>query len=373
MLRRQSWLGEPEEAEDPDFSLSGRRFRPVLPGLEGIARPKIGPSKSKVEGIEKKYFFIQEYTLAFKLIFFLQAAVVASLLVELLDGSVHGLNRTVPFALACAEWPLMLFWLVPDLVRRLTVRAAVTRTRKNYWFRDQQRSLVKKVMISGIEGLLRDCSRLIHLQGMEARAVMASETWTLTAKALTGQSREYLEKTQQLMAVKNVRWGTNLFNDLPPNLKTEVNSIFTSWDAQNAGAVAPVELARNIRLMGFTATANRVAQNLIRLVDDDGSGMLTFRKCAALFMLATTGRPTQERRRDLQSFFSRVRKRSPRNATVFELARALPLNSITAEDLATLMYRHFGRVKPSVTRAEFVEWIEAIESSQLLAEAAKVA
>lgn len=83
-------------------------------------------------------------------------------------------------------------------------------------------------------------------------------------------------------------------------------------------------------------------------------------------MLATAARPMDERRRDLEAFFSRINKGSPRFATVFEIAKALPFQ-IRDEDLATLMYVYFGRVKPSVSRSEFVEWIEAIEMSEILA------
>mmetsp|Transcript_63215 Transcript_63215/g.113447 ORF Transcript_63215/g.113447 Transcript_63215/m.113447 type:complete len:170 (-) Transcript_63215:103-612(-) len=167
------------------------------------------------------------------------------------------------------------------------------------------------------------------------------------------------------MAVENVRRGTALFEELPPNLKSEVASIFTSWDASNSGTVASLELAKNMEQLGFSATSDRLAKNLIRLVDDDASGFLTWRKCRALFMLATAGRPMGERRRDLNNFFSRVKKKNPRQATVFEIAEALPLHSITPEDLSSLMYRHFGQVKPSVSRMEFAEWIEAIELSSV--------
>ena len=101
--------------------------------------------------------------------------------------------------------------------------------------------------------------------------------------------------------------------------------------------MAPIELAKNMELMGFTATAERVAENLIRLVDDDQSGLLTWRKCRSLFMFATALRSPKERRRDLEAFFSRIQKKTPRQATVFEITKALPLQS-TAEDLATLMW-----------------------------------
>lgn len=367
MLRRASFLSSTDE-DVGQISVSGRRFRPQLPGVEGSELPKISQPPSVQEG-QGKYLLIPEYTSAFKLLCFLQAAIVASLMVNLLNGSIHGWDRIVPFTLSCAEWPLMLFVLVPDLVRRLTLRAAVTRTQTNNWFLDKQRGLVKTVMVSGIEGLLRDCTRLIHLQGMEARAVMNGEPWAenvASARAMTGQSRESLKRRAIANAKNKVQQGTQIFDQLPPNLKTEVFSIFSSWDARNSGAVAPVELAKNMELMGFTATAGRVAENLIRLVDDDGTGLLTWRKCRSLFMLATAARPKDERRRDLETFFSRIKKDSPRLATVFEIAKALPLQNITAEDLATLMYSYFGRVKPSVSRSEFVEWIEAVELSEIL-------
>lgn len=366
MIRRASFLDISQEVAG-EISRSGRRFRPQLPGVEGSDLPRTQePSEKSAPGT---FLLVPEYTGVFKLLCFLQAAVVASLLVNLLNGSVYGWDRVVPYLLAWAEWPLMLFVLVPDLVRRLTVRAAVTRTRTNNWFHDKQRGLVKRVMISGIEGLLRDCTRLIHLQGMEARAVMNGETWAqnkASAQAMTGQFAESLKKNAVATAKKNVKRGAEFFDQLQPALKTEVFSVFSSWDARNAGAVAPFELVKNMELMGFMATADRVADNLIRLVDDDGSGLLTWRKCRSLFMLATAARPMDERRRDLEAFFSRINKGSPRFATVFEIAKALPFQ-IRDEDLATLMYVYFGRVKPSVSRSEFVEWIEAIEMSEILA------
>ena len=368
MLRRSSWLGRsPEEAVAKILSLSGRRFRPMMPGVDGTAWPRIGATAREEQNLSSSFFLVQDYTVAFKLLCFLQAAVVASLIVELLNGSIHGPDRTIPFALACIEWPLMLFWLVPSLVRRLTLRAALTRTKSNNWFKDNQRGLVRHVMVAGIEGLLRDCTRLIHLQGMESRGFVTGESWAQPQsvyRALTGHTRTYLTSHLQNEAIKNVERGLRLFNELPPNLKSEVSSIFTSWDASNSGVVAPLELAKNMEMLGFSATSDRLARNLIRLVDNDGSGSLTWRKCRALFMLATAGRPMEERRRDLETFFTRVKKQSPREATVFELADALPLRSITPEDLSSLMYRHFGRVKPSVSRAEFVEWIEAVEQSR---------
>ena len=365
MMRRISFLGD-EVAGHGQISRSGRRFRPKLPGVEGSAVPKLQEPDAKGKG---KYLLVQEYTDVFKLLCFLQAAVVASLMVNLLNGSIQGWEEIVPFTLACAEWPLMLFVLVPDLVRRLTLRAAVTRTQTNSWFHDKQRGLVKKVMVSGIEGLLRDCTRFIHLQGMEARAVMNQEIWAqsrASVQAITGKAPGSLNRSAIAHAKDNVRLGGELFDQLPPNLKIEVFSIFCSWDAQNSGAVAAVELAKNMELMGFMATADRVADNLVRLVDDDGSGLLTWRKCRSLFMLATAARPMDERRRDLESFFSRINKASPRRATVFEIAETLPFH-IKDEDLATLTYGYFGRVKPSVSRSEFVEWIEAIELSETLA------
>ncbi|CAE7519515.1 unnamed protein product [Symbiodinium microadriaticum] len=372
MVRRSSWLGRtPEEAVSKILSQSGRRFRPMMPGIDGTPWPRIRPTPREEHSLTSSFYMVQDYTVAFKLLCFLQAAVVASLIVELLNGSIHGPDRTIPFALACIEWPLMLFWLVPSLVRRLTLRAALTRTKSNAWFKKNQRGLVRQVMVAGIEGLLRDCTRLIHLQGMESRAFVTGETWAqaeAVTKAMTGQSRAYLDSHLRQIAINNVNRGQALFDELPPNLKSEVSSIFTSWDAANSGFVAPQELANNMELLGFNATSERLAKNLIRMVDNDGSGLLSWRKCRALFMLATRGRPTTERRRDLTTFFSRVKKQSPREMTVFELADALPLHSITAEDLSSLMYRHFGKVKPSLTRPEFVEWIEAVEQSMVIDE-----
>lgn len=335
MMRRASFLGSIEE-EIGSISLTGRRYRARLPGVDTSTMPHVKEPPAK----RSNYLQVPQYTAIFKLICFLQAAIISSLMVNLLNGSIHGADRVIPFLLACVEWPLMLFVLVPELVRRLTLRAAVADTQNLDWLHDKQRAIVKKVTVSGIEGLLRDCTRLIHLQGFEAKAFTSGATWTqstATAHAMTGQSDEVLERRATDEAKFHVQRGTELFDQLPPNLKTEVFSIFASWDARNSGAVGPEELGANIQLMGFTATYARVAENLIRLVDDDSSGLLTWRKCRALFMLATLARPREETRRDLETFFLRIYKASPDAATVFEIAEALPLQNITAEDLATLM------------------------------------
>lgn len=388
MLRRSSWmenvsgesdlerLGSCRPSVDKDASenyrsVKGRRYRPGLPGCEGLSTPRIGDSAGsaevQVDGKgPSKYLLVKQYVNLFRLLTFLQATLVTSLIVTYLSTGVQSWSQLSLYALSWAEWPIMLFWIVPSLVRRLTVRAAVTRTQQNNWYRDQQCKLVRKVVVAGLEGLLRDCTRLLHLQGLEARAVLSGAAWAQPAsvrRALSGKGSAGVSESQRKAATEAVQRGTKRFELLPTALRLEVISIFASWDVRNDGEVASSQLAQILKSLGFSATANRAAENLIRLVDDDGTGVLTLRKCKALFMLAVAERPMSERRRDLETFFSRLQKQSPREATVFEVAEALPVSTITAEDLSTLIFRHFGAAKPVLTRAEFVEWVEATEFS----------
>jgi len=374
MLRRQSWLSG--GAGQPDQSLAGRRFRPGLPGCDPQSPaleaapccPRRRQTGEQIPEPDKAVggLLVQEYVTLFKLMAFLQATVVTSLVVALFSGGIEGWQQGVPYVLAWLEWPLMLFVAIPTLVRRLTVRAAVTRTETNNWYRENQRDLVRKVMLAGTEGLLRDCTRILHLQGMEARAVLAGDSWAQpegVRRALSARSAKADSTGVSQRASKAVSKGMSRFEDLPPALRLEIYNIFAAWDADNSGAVSPTELATPLESMGFTATSERAAKNLIRLVDDDGSGLLTWRKCRALIMLSTACRPMEERRRDLETFFTRIQKANPRQATVFELVRALPVPRISADDVGNLLYRHFGRAKPSFTRHEFVEWVEAVEFS----------
>jgi len=362
MLRRSSWLSLKEE--DDDLSSAGRRYRPSLGDCDMAEKPQI--SEHQLQTVEggAVYLLVQQYVVAFRLLAFLQAIAVTSLIVFFLSGDIKTLAQAVPYALSWIEWPLMLYWAVPALVRRLTVRAAVTRTKTNNWYRDNQQGLVKQVMVRGTEGLLRECTRMIHLQGLEGRAALNKEDWTQAEsvrRALSGRSVKEDRLAMQRRAAAAVEKGRAHFEELPLIYRNEIRCIFAAWDAENTGAVAPAELAQTLATMGFAATASRAAENLIRLVDDDSTGLLTWRKCQALIMLAVAERPMLERQKDLQTFFSRIKKASPRQVTVFELVEALPLAAISPNDVAALAARHFGKVKPCLTRNEFVEWVEAIE------------
>lgn len=283
------------------------------------------------------------YRQLFRIIGFWQAIGVTSLIVAYLSQPLVGPLETALYALAWLEWPVMLFVIVPVLIRRLTLRNSVE-------FK-KDAALVRKVSLQTKEGLLRDYMRLVQVVGLERRARKRQEPWAAPSEAHWGpsQAKEVFEE------------GLITFRGLPESEKLEIWKIFETWDSNNDATVDAGEMAQNLSAMGFRASPRRLSENLLRLVDHDGSQQLSWRKFKALTMLATINRPPNETQEDLETFFELIDDDGDAEITIFELAKWSERINISMDenDFGNLLYIHFGTVKPTISKVEFGEWIQA--------------
>jgi len=288
------------------------------------------------------------YKRLFRLIGFVQAISVTSLIVAYLSQPLEGPVETALYAFAWLEWPVMLFLIVPVLVRRLTLRNSVEF--------EKDMALIRKVSLQTKEGFLRDYMRLVQVVGLERRAAHRREPWAAPTEAHWS-----LSQAQEVFEL-----GLERFRGLPQNEKLEIWKIFETWDTNNDASVDVQEVAQNLSTMGFTSSTQQSAENLLRLVDHDGSKELSWRKFKAMTMLATANRPTHETQEDLETFFELIDEDGDAEITIFELAewsRRIRIG-MDENDFGNLLYKHFSKVKPTISKAEFGEWIQASLSAQ---------
>eukprot|EP00931_Biecheleriopsis_adriatica_P043854 TRINITY_DN25059_c0_g1_i1.p1 TRINITY_DN25059_c0_g1~~TRINITY_DN25059_c0_g1_i1.p1 ORF type:complete len:277 (-),score=47.49 TRINITY_DN25059_c0_g1_i1:67-897(-) len=250
------------------------------------------------------------------------------------------------YCLAWAEWPLMLFWAIPRLIRRLTMRNSIE-GKKDI-------DLVRKVVLQMKQGVVRDCMRLVTMIASERRAVQEQAQWSIPSSWSKLQARDAFDR------------GIARFRELSQSDKLEVWKIFESWDLNNDGYVDIQEFARKLSSVGFSHSVETSARNLLRLVDYDSSQILDWTKFKSMVALTAENLPEEERAMARKQFFQIIDADGDQTITVAELACWSQLNGIgmVEEDFANLVYKHFGCVKSSLSEDEFADWLRAAEASR---------
>jgi len=335
MLRRASQFGaDVDRSVDGALipSISGKRSRP---GLGGVEKTKKVPLAKPVFFDGDSYTFLSEaaYEQLFRLISFFQAMSLTSLIVCFFNQPPQSLVEGVLYALSWAEWPVMLFFVVPVLMRRLTVRNSIE-GKKDV-------RTMRQVAAEGNRGLIRDFVILVRLMGLGKRASEHDEHHdpASVADMVSGYNAEFELRSQ--------------------SEQLEIWNIYAVWDIDNDGEVILPEVVQTFETMGFhRETAEESASNLLRLVDEDGTNIFTWRKVKALVVMAGALRPVPDPERDMKDFFDLADGNSDGRVTAKELTLALRKMRIglRLEDVANLLYLHFGEAKLTVTKEEFVEW-----------------
>lgn len=272
------------------------------------------------------------YEQALRFIGFWQAIIVTSLVLVFFSSSLQDPLEIALYALTWAEWPVMLFRIVPMFLRRLTIRNSIEGKK--------DAKAINTVSQAGNDGLLRDFLVLVRLAGLGRRAAaqeMAHNHGVRTMVETAVQEFDGLNQTQQV----------------------EIWNLFAVWDADNTGEVSALEVSNTFTIMGFSPEAAREsAESILRLVDDDNSGSFTWRKLQAATVLATFDSPQHEVEEDLATFFELIDENQDGRVSVFELTRGLRRMRIglTLDDMANLLYRHFGAAKLQVSKADFLDW-----------------
>jgi len=223
------------------------------------------------------------------------------------------------------------------LMRRLTLRNSIEGKKDVLTMR--------QVSVEGNKGLIRDFIVLVRLIGLGKWAhnqPQHHDKASIIAK-VSESNAEFFRRSQ--------------------TERLEIWNIFAVWDAENTDVVTPAEVAKTFEIMGFDAEmSHEASQNLIKLVDTDGSGMFTWRKFKALTVMTSTTRPSEALDTDMQDFFELVDVNGDGRVTVDELTASLRRMRIglQSQDVLQLLYSHFGEAKLQVTKGEFVEWARDI-------------
>merc|ERR1719387_3173630 len=187
--------------------------------------------------------------------------------------------------------------------------------------------------------------------GLERRAFLRGGGWTQPDNLAwsRSQAKDMLEQ------------GLQKFRRLPQNVKLSMWEIFASWDDDRSETVSSQEFVETLCALGFIKPHERVANNLVRLVDHDGTQELNWRKFKALMTLATVDMSEQDMHEDLEIFFKLVDADRDDIITIEELASWSTDSKIgmNKEDFALVMYKFFQKPRQTVNKQEFLRWMGA--------------
>lgn len=394
------------------------------PGLCNIDIDNVELGKAPASSFQRASMTTEHYAFIFEFLAWWQAILVTCLVLFYLSVPLTSWTEIVLYALAWAEWPLMLFGVMPVLLERLTIRSSIGDETDN--------QLVRQVSLETKSMLLRYHIRLAQLMGYEKRlkkqqlverhrvppkqvhnatrliraateslpdeAEAQNQTWLMphgaSAPAMHlmphGVSAMEMQPPSPRpgdssprpggamhRAVRKVnmitRWnsktrirenwqkGLRLFRSLPFGEQHEIEQIFSSLDINNNEEVMLADLAAHWRAMGFLNTEES-AQTLLESIDYDGSKQLTWIKFQAAAALAISAGGERDWHNDYKMLFNLIDRNKKGRLTVFDIASWLEdmKSGMTEMDVASLLYQHFGQAKPCVDQNEFVDWIAAI-------------
>mmetsp|Transcript_109987 Transcript_109987/g.342923 ORF Transcript_109987/g.342923 Transcript_109987/m.342923 type:complete len:328 (+) Transcript_109987:60-1043(+) len=259
-------------------------------------------------------------------------------------------SQAALYFVTLVEWPLMLFFVVPVLIRRLTVRIS----------HEVDEGLVRSITLDCKEALLRHHLRLVQFEGFYDRAAKVGQPWAFRGDDPRGSSWSLTDAARQL------KQGQRTFHALPASAQDEIGSLFSVLDLNNDGKVYLPDLAQFFATMGYKEKGCQAAESLVRLVDTDGTGVLSEERFQAVVALATVARPGHELKEDVETFFDLIDKERSGKVHTHQITQRLQATKLGAdlldEDVASLLYDHFGRAKAGIGREEFVGWFQAMGS-----------
>jgi Ca2+-binding EF-hand superfamily protein len=284
---------------------------------------------------------IKGYARFFRVLSFFQAVSVTSLILSHLSAPVSGRLEIIAYVLAWIECPVFLTVIVPTIIRRLTLLRVIKQSKDD--------GVSAKVIMQGKENLLRDFVRLIQLVGFERRASMEG--------GLTADGLQYGRRSE----IQLVLQGLKKFERMSEDEQREISLLFAAWDGHGIGVMETREMVEAFSTMGV-ADPQAAVKNLIRVLDFDSTGKLSWMKFKALFGLAIGDVPTEDKHLDLSLTYEMLDTDHDGELTIFELSDGFERMhiGIGLDDMANLLFVHFGIAKPFITRAEFVQWMVAV-------------
>jgi hypothetical protein len=335
----------------------GRRFRPGLQEVDGKPRPFLRRSLSfykRTFGEETPFPTVDTYKELFRFLAFIQAVAVTALIITLLGHPPDNIFDFGILGLAFAAWPVTGLKVLPAFMRRLTILSSIDRNKN-----DMQ---IRKGMREAKEGLLRDFVRLVQLTGFERRAALKGEPWTKP-----GMQWSHAE------ARAMVSRGVDAFQGLTKTSQWEVWQLFAAADPNNDGIIEVHELDGFVEhILGNSvfsdSDARTSALNIVRLVDYDDQGTLSWEKFQAALMIGSglsesDGMHRQALSEDIERFYDSMAlgedASEAEGITVLRLAECMQMMrlGLSCDDVSNLIYRHFNTAKNRITKSELVELV----------------
>jgi len=338
MLRRSRMPNEPNSSKGC--------FRPGLGDAEGVPKPTLErpvAMRSPTDGGRPVILSVKTYMRLGRLLKHFQAINAAALIiVNIIKPAMDYKDKTL-YALSWVAWLVMLYFILPLILRRITLMASIEL--------DKDERAIRVTTFEVKDSLLKSFRWLVQLLGFTQRAARNGEAWTIPGNTTYG-------RREQIQAI--VR-GTRLFETLEDSDVMQIWAIFASWDAKNVGEVDLTEVETTFKTMGFKDNALTTAKSLLRLVDFDSTGRLTWVKFKAVFGMATVNQPRENVREDLSSFFLLIDSNNDGLLSLVELAEGFSRMQIrvTAADVENLIFSYYGESKPRITIDEFLDFIMA--------------
>lgn len=338
-----------EEQDQKRTAADKRGLAPSLGDVDNTPCMGILPAPYRSEHAQGKKALLLNtatYTILFKLLSFFQAISTTGLFVSWLSEPFEDNFEVFTYALAIVQWPIFLFFLVPMLVRRFTIRTSIEKKRDV--------RLMRRVTLQSKERLLEEIWWLVQVINLERRARGRGAPWARDSP-MWGPTQ-----ANQIFSE-----GVASFDQLSTGEKLQAWQIFAIWDQSGDGEVDAKEMGEVISNMGFDDPVT-CAEGLIRLVDYDGSHTMTWLKFKALIMVAIADRPAEEVQEDFESLFILVagKRKTAESITLFQMvdwSKKVRLE-MDENDFSNVLYNHFGVAKPTLSKAEFLDWFQSIRS-----------
>jgi Ca2+-binding EF-hand superfamily protein len=228
---------------------------------------------------------------------------------------------------------LNLTWLIPKVVSKLCITTSIESLKEE--------SVIKEVLTEHKERNLKETLRMLHLLKLRGRA-----------------------KGDQI-GPDVMKRAHQDFAKLPSKTKDEIRAIFRLFDTDASDSIDVKEFGDVLASIGMplTSAAGEGMMQLYQMIDKDGSGDLSVDEFEVLMALALAPRSEDEEREDMSNLFDIFDEDGSNNVTIDEVVAMLQGLGAPAEEdyLEGTVYDCFRRMKTSLNREDFVEWITFLE------------
>jgi len=342
MLRRKRLPGleTSEKARDS--------IRPDLGEVESQDQELLGPPEAFNPETKMRFVATSSHRsqTLFRLLVFFQAVHVTALIITTWGASAPSNTWKMVMLLAWAEWPLMLFKIMPCMMRRLTLRNSIEL--------EKDKKAIRKVTMKSSASLFEDFRLMVQLIAFQKNAKQENEAWTVSEKEWT-----------KAMAEDAYQRGLTAFDNLNKMEKEEIWAVFAAWDVNNDGRANQEEFVDCLVALGFSKeSVHEVVRQLVRMVAVDSTEDLTWLKFRAIFGLAITTDCKEKMRKVLTKFYHRLDADGDGDLTLAELADGFREMHIAMDmdTVAQVLFLTFGKTRTSLTLDEFISWVEDYEA-----------